>query len=92
MSLMSQDFEIHLPTNGSASAKRKNDLQKFSTRLLPGKTEYRLEHNLGTEDVLVQTRIAGHVREGGIRILDENTVLIQFGGPLHEPMDVVIIG
>jgi hypothetical protein len=77
------------PTEPAAASPQ---VRKFAARLTPGKARYDLKHNFGTEDVLVQTRIAGNVREGGITVLDENTVRIGFGGPLHEPMDVVILG
>jgi hypothetical protein len=67
-------------------------LRKVIARLAPGKTDYQVLHNLGTEDVIVQTRIANRIREGGIAIHDENTVRMYFGGVLNEPLDVVIIG
>lgn len=67
-------------------------LRKFTTTVPPGRTEYKVVHNLQTEDVIVQTRIAGRIREGGISILDTNTVQLTFGGVLNEPIDVVIIG
>lgn len=69
-----------------------NSLRRVAARLSPGGTLYRIPHNLETEDVIVQTRIAGNIREGGICILDPNTVQLTFGGVLNEPMDVVIIG
>ena len=47
---------------------------------------------LASEDVIVQTRIAGRIREGGISILDANTVQLTFGGVLNEALDVVIVG
>jgi hypothetical protein len=77
---------------GGSSTENQPMLRKFVARLDPGQTRYRLKHNFGTSDVLVQTRISGRVREGGISIKDENTVEIEFGGNLNEPMDVVIIG
>ena len=46
----------------------------------------------GMEDLIVQTRSAGRIREGGIPIVDANTVQIIFGGLLNEPMQVVVIG
>jgi len=67
-------------------------LRRFSVTLQPGQTDYRIVHDLGSEDVIVQTRIAGRIREGGISIVDANTVQIVFGGVLNEPMRVVIIG
>jgi hypothetical protein len=67
-------------------------LQKHTARLQPGQTEYKIHHNFGTEDVIVQTRIANRIREGGVAIADANTVRIFFGGVLNEPLDVVIIG
>lgn len=67
-------------------------LRKFVSTVQPGRTEYKIVHNLQTEDVIVQTRIAGRIREGGISILDANTVQLTFGGVLHESIDVVIIG
>ena len=67
-------------------------LRRFTVTLERGETDYRIVHGLGTEDVIVQTRIAGRIREGGISILDANTVQIEFGGPLNEAMQVVIIG
>jgi hypothetical protein len=67
-------------------------LRKFSTTVQPGSTVYVIRHNLETVDVLVQTRIAGRIREGGISIRDLNTVQLTFGGVLNEPMDVVVIG
>jgi len=67
-------------------------VRKFSGRIEPGDRTYRIRHGLGTRDVMVQTRIAGRVREGGIVIVDENTIEIGFGGTLNEPMEVVILG
>ena len=67
-------------------------LRRVTARLTPGGTLYRIPHNLATEDVIVQTRIAGRIREGGISVLDANTLQVSFGGVLNEPMDVVIIG
>jgi hypothetical protein len=67
-------------------------LRKFIKTVQPGLSEYRVRHNLGTREVVVQTRIAGRVREGGISILDENTVGLTFGGVLNEALDLVIIG
>ena len=67
-------------------------LRCFSVTLQPGQTDYRIAHGLGSEDVIVQTRIAGRIREGGISIVDANSVQIDFGGGLNEPMQVVIIG
>ncbi|MDB6035718.1 MAG: hypothetical protein JWM16_6056 [Verrucomicrobiales bacterium] len=67
-------------------------VRKYVERLEPGQTHYRIVHNLGTEDVIVQTRIAGRIRDGGISIVDANTVGLTFGGTLNELMDVVILG
>ena len=67
-------------------------LRRVAARLTPGGTLYRIPHNLETEDVIVQTRIAGRIRESGISVLDANTLQVSFGGVLNEPMDVVIIG
>ena len=67
-------------------------LRRFAVTLQPGQTDYRIVHGLGSEDVIVQTRIAGRIREGGISIVDANSVQIDFGGGLNEPMQVVIIG
>ena len=92
MSDKSAKFELYLPSADANSEHSKAPLRKYATRLEPGQTQYLLRHNFGTRDVIVQSRIAENIREGGISILDENTVRIAFGGPLHEPMDVVIIG
>ena len=67
-------------------------LRRFTITLQPGQTDYGIVHGLGSEDVIVQTRIAGRIREGGISIVDANSVQIDFGGGLNEPMQVVIIG
>jgi hypothetical protein len=67
-------------------------LRKFAAAVQPGRSEYRIVHNLETEDVIVQTRIAGKIREGGVSIVDANTVQLTFGGVLNETMDVVVIG
>jgi hypothetical protein len=67
-------------------------LRRFAVTVQPGQTEYRVTHGLGSEDVIVQTRIAGRIREGGISIVDANTVQMVFGGVLNEPMQVVVIG
>jgi hypothetical protein len=67
-------------------------LRRFAATLQPGQTDYRVVHQLGTEDVIVQTRIAGRIREGGISVVDANTVQIVFGGVLNEPMQVIVIG
>ncbi|MDB6030897.1 MAG: hypothetical protein JWM16_1235 [Verrucomicrobiales bacterium] len=69
-----------------------SQVRKYVERLEPGQTHYRIVHSLGTEDVIVQARIAGRVREGGISIVDANTVGLTFGGTLNEPLDVVILG
>lgn len=67
-------------------------LRKVAIRVRPGQSEYKIAHNLQTEQVIVQTSIAGRIREGGISILDANTVQLTFGGVLNEAIDVVIIG
>ncbi len=67
-------------------------LRKHAATIQPGQTEYLVHHNLGTREVIVQTRIAGRIREGGISIRDENTIQIVFGGRLNEPMEVVVVG
>ena len=67
-------------------------IRKFSATLPPGQSVYDIRHRLGSEDVIVQTRIAGRIREGGISIVDQNSVRLTFGGTLNEPLDVVIIG
>jgi hypothetical protein len=95
MSQQPEDPEVYRAENnegvesGSAGAP---PIRKFTARLTPGRNVYDLQHNFDTEDVIVQTRIAGNVREGGISIVDENRVRLTFGGPLHEAMDVVVIG
>jgi hypothetical protein len=78
------------PSNSGGAEMR--PLRKFAASVPPGRSEYRISHNLQTEDVIVQTRIAGRIREGGISIIDANTVQLIFGGVLNEAMDVVIIG
>ena len=75
-----------------ATAEISTVVRKYSERVQPGKSHYDIVHNLGSADVIVQTRIAGRIREGGVSIVDENTVQIMFGGTLNEPLDVVIIG
>jgi hypothetical protein len=69
-----------------------SQVRKFSVRVFAGQARYTIQHNLHTEEVIVQTRIAGRVREGGISIVDENTIQLEFGGVLNESIDVVIIG
>jgi hypothetical protein len=96
MSEKSAEFDLYLPatkeTDEAEKTAHSSGLRKFTARLLPGNTRYDVRHNFGTPHVIVQTRIAGNIREGGISILDENTVRVSFGGTLNEPMDVVIIG
>lgn len=75
-----------------AAAEISTAVRKYSERVHPGKTHYKIIHNPGSADVIIQTRIAGRIREGGVCIVDENTVEIMFGGTLNEPLDVVIIG
>jgi hypothetical protein len=93
-----KDFELYLSpgsknqVSDKAASSPGLPLRKFATRLPPGRTRYEIAHGLGSEDVLVQTRIAGNIREGGVSILDKNTVCLTFGGTLNESMDVVIIG
>lgn len=67
-------------------------IRKHAETIQPGETDYIVRHNFGTRDVIVQTRIAGRIREGGISIRDENSIQIIFGGRLNEPMEVVILG
>ncbi len=67
-------------------------LRKFVAAAQPGRSTYRIAHNLQSEDVIVQMRIAGRIREGGVSIVDANVVQLTFGGVLNEAMDVVIIG
>ena len=66
--------------------------RKVTATLHPGKMIYNIEHTLGTEDVVVQTRISGRIREGGVSIVSANMVRVAFGGTLNEVMDVVIVG
>jgi hypothetical protein len=66
--------------------------KKVCGSLPPGKTTYRITHNIGSFDLIVQTRIRNRIREGGISLVDENTVEVSFGGVLNEAMDIVIIG
>ena len=66
--------------------------KKVCGTLAPGNATYRITHNIGTLDLVVQSRIGNRIREGGITLVDENTVEISFGGVLNESMDVVIIG
>jgi hypothetical protein len=79
-------------TNPTSAPRPISNLRKFAAAVEPGRTEYRIIHNLNTEDVIVQTRIAGRIREGGLSIVDANTVQLTFGGVLNETVDVVIIG
>ena len=74
------------------TAYREPAIRKFSLTLQPGQSVYDIRHYLGTEDIIVQTRIAGRIREGGISILNPNCLRLTFGGTLNEPLDVVIIG
>jgi hypothetical protein len=84
---------IHYPSaNAKIGSTAQPLLRRFAVTLQPGQTDYRIVHGLGSEDVIVQTRIAGRIREGGISIVDANTVQIVFGGVLNEAMHVVIIG
>jgi hypothetical protein len=96
MTIPESDSSIKLPSpppNGSTSAaSREMPLRRFVVTLQPGQTEYSIAHGLGTSSVIVQTRIAGRVREGGISVPVAGTVKVVFGGVLNEPMDVVIIG
>jgi hypothetical protein len=78
--------------NNASNPHAPRALRKFSQTIPPGQTEYRIRHDLGTKAVIVQTRIAGRIREGGISILDENTIQLLFGGVLNEPIDLVVIG
>ena len=76
----------------STRGEQESVIRKFCATLQPGQSVYDIRHRLGSENVIVQTRIAGRVREGGISIVDENSVRITFGGTLNEPLTVVIIG
>ena len=67
-------------------------VRKFTFQVRAGKTRYTVVHWLGTKDVVVQTRIAGRIREGGISVIDENTIQLEFGGALNEAIDGVVIG
>ena len=66
--------------------------RKVTATLRPGKMVYNIQHKLGTEDVVVQTRISGRIREGGVSIVSANMVRVAFGGTLNEALDVVIVG
>ena len=68
--------------------------ERAKTLGLDRKTLYRMmiRHGLRTEDIIVQTRIAGRIREGGVSITNDSTVRLTFGGTLNEPLDVVIVG
>ena len=66
--------------------------QKVTATLLPGQSIYEIRHGLRTEDIIVQTRIAGRIREGGVSITNDSTVRLTFGGTLNEALDVVIVG
>lgn len=79
------DYSVMMPTASTV-------LRKFCATLQPGESVYEIRHFLGSEDVIVQTRIARRIREGGISIVDANHVRLTFGGTLYEPLDVVIIG
>jgi len=96
MNMPESDSSIKLPSptaNGSTPATSKEmPLRRFVVTLQPGQTEYSIAHGLGTSSVIVQTRIAGRIREGGISVPDAGTVKVVFGGVLNEPMDVVVIG
>jgi hypothetical protein len=95
MSQEPNDSEDYPPEKNEAVESGSDEarpIRKFTARLTPGRNLYDLKHNFDTEDVIVQTRIAGNIRDGGISIVDKNRVRITFGGPLHEAMDVVIIG
>lgn len=73
-------------------AYREAAVRKYSVTVQPGQSVYDIRHYLGTEDIIVQTRIAGRIREGGISILNPNCLRLTFGGTLNEPLDVVIMG
>ena len=95
MSKKSSDFDVYLPGKDSEDVLTTPGavpLRKFTARLNPGKSNYEIKHGLQTPHVIVQTSIAGNVREGGVSILNEDTVRIAFGGTLNEPIDVVIVG
>ncbi len=80
------------PTVGDVGRVENRPLRKFSITVPAGRNEYRIIHNLQSEDLIVQTRIAGRIREGGISILDANAIQLTFGGVLNESMDIVVIG
>lgn len=84
-------MSIALPARGE-DEKQGILIRKHTETIQPGETDYMVRHNLGSRDVIVQTRIAGRIREGGISIRDEDTIQIIFGGRLNEPMEVVILG
>ena len=65
--------------------------RKVTATLRPGKMVYNIQHKLGTEDVVVQTRISGRIREGECHV-SANMVRVAFGGTLNEALDVVIVG
>ena len=79
-------------TIGTARADEEPAVRKFRTTVQPGQSIYDIRHRLGSVDVVVQTRINGRIREGGISIVDANCVRLTFGGTLNETLDVVIIG
>jgi hypothetical protein len=67
-------------------------VRKFTTTIPPGERDYTVQHDLDTVDVIVQSRIAGRIREGGISVVDANSIHVTFGGILNERLDLVIIG
>ena len=79
-------------TDPTGAPRTSSHLRKYVAAVEPGRTEYRIVHNLNTKDVIVQTRIAGRIREGGLSIVDANTVQLTFGEVLYETIDIVIIG
>ena len=79
-------------TIGTARTGQEPTVRKFRSTVQPGQSIYDIRHLLGSLDVIVQTRINGRIREGGISIVDPNCVRLTFGGTLNETLDVVIIG
>lgn len=67
-------------------------VRKFLFKVPPGKSNYTVNHPLASTEVIVQTSIRGRIREGGITIVDVNTIQLEFGGTLNEQIDGVIIG
>ena len=78
---------------GNSSGTAANSaLRKFTTTISPGQSEYDIAHQLGSKDVLVQTRAGEEVTEAKIIIPNENTIRLVFTDVLNAPVDVVILG